>query len=229
MVRTNVPQSVRALRRRKGWRQSDLAERSSVSRELISRIERVGSALSATVGLVLRWEGAELDRLVDARHARLQEGVAALLVSRGWGARAEVSFNQYGDRGRVDVLAFHPPTRTLLVVEVKSAIGDLHDALGRLDVKVRLAKPVAAGAGWTDVGAVVPCLVVGDTRASRRVVAQHTALFSRFAKRGRTALDRIRNPVSPAPSGLLWFVKMPNSRDVTTIRVRRVRNHRNAR
>ena len=62
MVRTNVPQSVRALRRRRGWRQSDLAERSGVSRELISRIERgglrgvtlaslerVGSALGATV------------------------------------------------------------------------------------------------------------------------------------------------------------------------------------
>lgn len=42
-----------------------------------------------------------------------------------------MSFNHYGDRGRYDILAFHPPTGILLVVEVKTGIGDVQATLGR--------------------------------------------------------------------------------------------------
>ncbi len=37
----------------------------------------------------------------------------------------EFGFNHYGDRGSVDVLAWHSATRTLLIVEVKSILTDL--------------------------------------------------------------------------------------------------------
>lgn len=161
VLQTNVPRSIRAIRHRKGWRQADLANSSGTSREIISRLERgglhgvtlgsletVAEALGATLALVLRWEGAELDRLADAAHARLQEQVAGALERLGWLVRIETSFNRYGDRGRVDVLAHHPVARTLLVIEVKSAIGDLQETLGRLDVKVGLggqSRPMRAG------------------------------------------------------------------------------------
>ena len=74
-----------------------------------------------------------MDRLIDAGHALLQEKAAALVASNGWLVRSEVSFNHFGDRGRVDVLAFHPSARTLIVVEVKTAIGDLQETLGRIE------------------------------------------------------------------------------------------------
>lgn len=235
MLRTNLRQSVRTLRRRRGWRQADLGAACGLSREAISRIERgtlrgitvgtlerVAVALEGRLEVVVRWEGADLDRLVDASHAGLVESVARLLADRGWRVRTEVSFNHFGDRGRVDVLALHPSARALIVCEVKSAIGDTQDTTGKLDVKVRLARTIAAGVGWEDVVAVVPALVVGDTRSARRVVRSHPAQFGRFAVRGRSAVAWLRRPVG-APPGLLWFAKLPDSRGATTNRDRRVR------
>jgi hypothetical protein len=79
----------------------------------------------------------------------------------------EVSFNHYGDRGRCDLLAWHPLSRTLLIVEVKSRIGNVQDMLGRLDVKARLGPMLAAQCGWSRPDLVVPALVFSGDRATR--------------------------------------------------------------
>lgn len=189
----------------------------------IGTVERVIAALQASVDLTVRWEGAALDRTLDSAHAHLQEWVARELNALGWLVRVEVSFNHYGDRGRVDVLAFHPVTRVLLVVEVKTAFGDLQDTIGRLDVKVRLGSTIALEVGWTDVAAVVPMLVVADARSARRLVAAHASLFARYSVRGRQARAWLRRPGLPAPVGLLRFVNLQDSHGVTTTRDRRVR------
>ena len=189
----------------------------------VGTIERIALALGASVDLTLRWEGEQLDRLIDAAHSWLEQHVAEALSGNGWLVKAEVSFNHFGDRGRVDLLAFHSPTRIVLVVEVKSGIGDIQDTLGRLDVKSRLARSLADAAGWADPRAVVPALTIADTRSARRVVADHEALFSRFALRGRSALAWTRRPSMPDPSGLLWFTNVPDLHGVTVARGRRVR------
>lgn len=221
---TNLPRAVRALRRRMGWTQSMLGARVGVSRQLISRIERgdlaavpigtlrrVATELDAALSLQIRWRGEELDRLVDAAHASLQQATSALLISLGWLVRVEVSFNHYGDRGRVDIVAIHPTLRIVLIVEIKAGLGDLQDTLGRLDVKVRLGRRIADDLGWSDVSAVVPVLVIGDTRAARSVIAHHDALFQRFTVRGRSALAWLRRPRGGAPTGMLWFAKSQDS------------------
>ena len=77
----------------------------------------------------------------------------------------ETSFNHYGDRGRIDVMAFHSPLRILLVIEIKTRIQDVQDTLGRLDIKKRIAPILARDRGW-DVAAIVPAFVV-------RYVGQH--------------------------------------------------------
>lgn len=226
-VFTNLPRAVRALRRRMGWTQSVLGARIGASRQLISRIERgdlaaipvgklrkVAAELDATLSVQIRWRGEELDRLVDAVHAGLQQATSGLLISLGWLVRVEASFNHYGDRGRVDIIAIHPTLRTVLVIEIKSGLGDLQETLGRLDVKVRLGRRIADDLGWSDVSAVVPVLVIGDTRRARSVVARHDALFQRFTIRGRAALAWLRRPHGGAPTGLLWFANVPDSRPV---------------
>ena len=203
-----------------GLTQDALGARASVSRELVSRaergalrgipvgkVERMAEALGASLRLTLHWNGEQLDRLIDARHANIQEATASVLVLRGWEVRAEVSFNHFGDRGRIDLLACHGALRLLLVVEVKSGIGDLQDTLGRLDVKLRVARHVARDLHWPDAVATVPALVIGDSRRSRRVVTEHAALFARFSTRGRAALAWVREPMLPAPTGLLWFAE----------------------
>lgn len=82
--------------------------------------------------------GAQIGRQIDWRHAALVEAVVELLAPLGWEPTVEYSFNHYGDRGSVDVLAWHPETRALLVVEVKSDLRNLQETLHALDVKRRV-------------------------------------------------------------------------------------------
>jgi transcriptional regulator with XRE-family HTH domain len=234
---TNADRAFRALRLRRGWTQERLGAHARVSREMVSRvergalrgmtvtsIERIAEALGASLSLTIRWQGEQLDRLIDSAHASLQQMTAAMLLSLGWLVQVEVSFNEFGERGRIDLLAYHPRLRILLVIEVKSAVGNVQETLGILDVKLRLARRIAHRLGWTDVATVVPALVIGDSRPARRVVAEHDALFGRFAVRGRAALAWLRTASEPAPLGLLWFADVQDSHGVTNVRGKRARN-----
>jgi transcriptional regulator with XRE-family HTH domain len=180
---------MRALRRRRGWTQQRLADSVRVSRSVVGRIERgradrvpvhvlvrVAAALGGTVRVQLLWQGEGLDRLLDSAHADLTERTLGLLRSLGWEVATEVSFNIRGERGSIDILAFHPPTGSLLVIEIKSVVPDLQAMLGVLDRKARLAADVARERGWL-VRGVSRLLVLPDDRTARRRVEQHSTTF----------------------------------------------------
>jgi transcriptional regulator with XRE-family HTH domain len=228
----NLSRATRFLRHRRRWRQQDLGEAAGVSREMISRLERgevealavrslerVAAALGATVRIDLRWNGEQLDRLMDAGHAALEQIAVASLRATGWRSEVEVSFNWYGDRGRCDAVAFHPETATLIVVEAKTRLGDVQDLLGRLDVKARLGRQLARQLGWPEPSRVLPCLVVADSRTARRIVASHADLFARFTQRGRAARRWLAEPDSgEVVGGILLFETLPDSHQATTRR-----------
>jgi transcriptional regulator with XRE-family HTH domain len=226
--------SIRALRHRRGWRQADLARRSGVSASLVSLLEagradrlsvspirRVARALDVRLAWDAGFRGPELARLRDADHARLTELLVRRLERLGWVVAAEASFDHYGERGRIDVLAYHPATRTLLVVEVKTLIVDVQAILGGLSVKQRVAPAAARAMGWRPT-AVTPALVVLEGRTNRRRLAQHERLFARFTLRGRTALAWLRRPVGD-PDGLLIHLE---SSDHNQVGVRRAGRQR---
>jgi transcriptional regulator with XRE-family HTH domain len=129
---------VRSLRRRQGLRQSDVAALAQVSQPVVSRIERgrleevtlatlrrVGRVLELALPLDPRWRGGELPRLRDREHAAIVERCVRILRDLGWEVLVEFSFNSYGERGSVDIVAWHPAARALLLVEVKSRLLDL--------------------------------------------------------------------------------------------------------
>jgi len=236
MIRSNAARAVRHLRRRRGWRQVDLAARAETSRSVVSRVERgqlrpiplgtlerIVSAVGAALDLTLRWEGERLDRLIDRVHAWLAQTTAELLTATGWEVRSEVSFNHFGDRGRVDLLAYYPSLGILLVIELKSAIGDIQETLGRLDIKVRLSRQLAESVGWPPPRAFIPVLVLPESRTTRRILAAHATLFARSSLRGRSALAWVRHPSTPAPAGAIWFATLPDSREESVTRGQRVR------
>ncbi|MGI8928079.1 MAG: hypothetical protein ACR2H0_01255, partial [Candidatus Limnocylindrales bacterium] len=163
--------------------QSDLAIKASVTRSDISRLER-GKAAELRVEIVLRivaalggrlgfsvwWFGGELDRLLNARHAALHESVArSLLMRPGWAFAPEASFSIRGERGVIDILAWHGDTRTLLVVELKTEIVDISDLMGSVDRKRRLAASVARDRGWIP-SSVSVWVIVGECVTNRRRV-----------------------------------------------------------
>ena len=182
----------------------------------VAFLDGLASALGATVVIELRWHGEQLDRLMDSAHAALEEMTIQGLRAANWMTEAEVSFNWYGDRGRCDAVAWDAKTRTVLIVEAKTRLGDVQDLLGRLDVKVRLGKQIARQIGWPDPLRVIPCLVVAEGRTARRVVAAHPALFARFTHRGRAADRWLAAPDSAEHvGGLLLFETLPDSHQAT--------------
>ena len=225
----------KALRIRKKKRQEDLAADAGVSRGAIARIEQ-GHAASVTVETLeklagqlgarvvcrLTWQGEGLDRLLDANHAAIVEQVVRILSGLGWDVATEVSFNHFGERGSIDVLAFHPETRVLLVVEVKSVVPDVQATLVTLDRKERLALEIARERGWNAV-AVGKLLVIRDERTARRRIAQHAATFgSAFPDRIARVRAWIRRPEPARPLRGLWFLTS-ESQAVARQRVRRAR------
>jgi transcriptional regulator with XRE-family HTH domain len=184
---------IRAVRLRLGLSQERLGVRAGVSQATVSRIERghldglqlgvirsVARALEVQSELTGRWRGGELDRLVGARHSALHDAVARSLAMRpGWRFLPEVSFAIWGERGIVDILAFHRQRRALLVIELKTAIVDVNELLGTLDRKVRLAPAIAAERGWAvprDV-TVSAWVIVAEARTNRRRVQGHAAML----------------------------------------------------
>jgi transcriptional regulator with XRE-family HTH domain len=209
---------VRAVRLRLAWRQCDVAAKAGLSRSTVQRIERgqldkmalahvraVLRALDMDLELVPRWRGGELDRIADEGHAALVGLVADILENDGWTVVSEASFSIYGERGSIDLLAWHAPTRTLLVVEVKTSLNSVEETLRRIDVKVRLAPRIARERfGWEPIS-VGSLLALPDDAASRRRVARHDPVLRRaFPIRGREARTWVRSPAGPA--GVLLFL-----------------------
>ena len=89
-----------------------------------------------------------------------------------WQVVVEYTFNHYGDRGSVDVLAWHAGARILLLIEVKSELDGLESVLRSMDVKLRVVPPlVARERGWR-VKSLGSVLVLPDESTTRRTVAR---------------------------------------------------------
>ena len=203
--------TLRAIRIKRRWRQSDLAARARVSRWVVMRIEHgrlasipvgklraVADALDARIDAVVRWQGGDLPRLLSARHSRMHEVMARFFAGMpGWVAEPEVSFSIFGERGVIDILAWHPTRRILLVIELKTEVVDVNELLGTLDRKRRLGLEIARARGWRPE-AVATWLVVAPSRTNRRALADHAAVLrSKLPADARASRTWLRDPQGP--------------------------------
>jgi len=231
--------SVRAIRVRRRWRQSDLADRAGVSQSTVSRIERghlatlaigairgVAAAIDMRVDLTGHWRAGDLDRLLNARHSALHEMVARMFGDQlpAWVLAPEVSFSVYGERGIIDIVAWHPGRRALLVIELKTDIVDVNELLGTLDRKRRLARHVAAERGWDPV--TVSCwLIVGPGRTNRaRIAAHRGVLRTALPIDGRSIGAWLRDPVGTVGALSIWQESHGRTRMAASGSIRRVRS-----
>lgn len=208
----------RALRRRLGWRQVDLAERVGCHQTTISRIERgalkgvpldllerVFGALGARFSPDVWWRSGELDRVLDEDHAAAVEAAASVYRVAAWLTLPEVTFNHYGDRGSIDLLCAHPEARSIAVNEMQTRLLSMEELHRRHDVKVRLAAAIAEERfGWRPrwIGRI---LVVPEDSTIRRVVEHHGAtLGAAYPARCREVSRWIRQPAGPRAG--IWFL-----------------------
>jgi transcriptional regulator with XRE-family HTH domain len=234
---------VRAVRQRRKWRQVDLAAKARVSQATISRLERghpgslsldtirrVAAALDIRVDLVARWRAGDLDRLVNARHSALHEAVATAFKTRlaGWVLAPEASFSIFGERGVIDILAWHQDRRALLVIELKTDIADVNELLGTFDRKVRLAVQVAEPRGW-DPLSVSGWVVVAPGRTNRARIARHGSILrAAFPTDGRGIGGWLRAPVGRISALSIWRNMQSGTATADLTPIRRVRPRRRA-
>lgn len=213
-----VGAAFRAVRMRRGWRQSDVASRARVSGSAVSLIERghldrmslrtlrsVGAGLDMRIELVARWRGGELDRLLNARHTALQDGVTRWLRHfPGWTVVPEVSFAIAGERGWIDLLGWHEASRSLLVIEIKTAIVDILDLIGSLDRKTRLAPRIARERGWMASG-IATWVFVAEGATNRRRVSANSGILGAAFPSDRAVLRRWLAAPTGRVAGLSFF------------------------
>jgi transcriptional regulator with XRE-family HTH domain len=109
--------AIRAARLKRRWRQADLAAKAGLSQTTVWRAERgrveemtldsirrICAPLEIRVELQPRGRGADLDRMLSARHSALHESVARALALEfpSCAMASEVSFSIWGERGVID-------------------------------------------------------------------------------------------------------------------------------
>ena len=210
--------TLRAVRIRLAWRQRDVATKAGVSPALVSLVERghfdrvalgtlrrIAAAIDMRLLVVARWRGGDLDRLVHAGHEALREDVARHLAALpGWVQAPEVSFAVYGERGVIDILAYHAPTQSLLVIELKTELASIEDLLVRMDRRTRLAMGIGRERGWQPLR-VSGWVVIGESDANRRRMQNHaTTLRSAFPADGRAMRAWLRQPQGRIAALSFW-------------------------
>jgi transcriptional regulator with XRE-family HTH domain len=196
-----------------------LAARVGASQGLISMIERghmdtvslrilrrVAAALDIRIDVSPRWRAGDLDRLLNEKHSELHELVARWFADElpDWVLAPEVSFSIYGERGVIDILAWHEKSGSLLVIELKTAIADVNELLGTMDRKKRLAARVASERGWQPK-TVSTWLIVANTRTNRRRLDGHMAVIRNAMPDGTWAIRRwLRRPRETVAAVTVW-------------------------
>lgn len=241
-----VGASLRALRVRRQLRQEDVSNAAGIPRNVAILIEsgrldgvrfgdirRYAKALGARFDGSVLWQGADLDRMLNRGHARLHEAAARWLASMGgWALFPEVSFAYGGDRGVIDIIAWHAATSTLLIVELKTRIADVSALMATMDIRGRVVTRIARERGW-DPAAIGLWVLVAHGRTNARVVAEHAAVLrTKFPGDGRTMRRWLAKPSgSVAALSFMPQVHLGSlGRDTTTPRrVHRPRPSVNAR
>jgi transcriptional regulator with XRE-family HTH domain len=210
---------IRAVRQRRAWRQEDLAARAGVSQATISRVERghvgslsvdtvrrIAAALDVRLELMARWRAGDLDRLLNARHSRLHEAVARAFAGAypEWTLVPEVSFSVFGERGVVDLVAWHEATQALLLIELKTDIADVNELVGTFHRKVRLGREIAAERGWRPA-TLSGWVIVAPGRTNRERIWAHGAMLrAAFPMNGRSIGAWLRRPSGSVSALSMW-------------------------
>ncbi len=181
-------------------------ERGHLENVSIGTLLEIARALDIQVTFGTRWRAGDLDRLVSGRHSRLHEAVGRWFATAlpDWILAPEVSFSFFGERGVIDILAWHPGRRALLVIELKTDLADVNELIGTMDRRRRLAWDIAKERGWEPLTVSSWVLVAGGRTNRARISAHRTLLRTAFPVDGRTVAGWLRRPDRDIHALSLW-------------------------
>ena len=193
-ARANIGWSQRELSRRSGVPQAQICriERGRVRDVRISEVDRLFKALG-----VRYWLGTEAPHVAgrqsDLVHARCSAYVERRLGGSGWLVEREVEIGGDRSRGWIDILAFHPERRILLVIELKTEIHDLGAIERSMNWYRREAVRAAGRFGWRPMSVGSALLILQSVENDDRMVASGTAFATGFPARAaelQVVIDR---------------------------------------
>ena len=160
-VRITFARVCRDSRIRLDVTQRELADAVGLSRGYISKIESgIANPTVEQIDQIGRVLGLDLTlmatppifpgerRAHDLVHARCSGYSGRRLIGLRWSVAREVEVFEGRMRGWIDLLAFDPNTRTLLVIEIKTRLDDLGGIERQLSRYERLAGRAAGRFGW---------------------------------------------------------------------------------
>jgi transcriptional regulator with XRE-family HTH domain len=220
------------IRRRLGATQADVGRRVGRSQSWVSKVERA-KILTLTIGdadALCRAMGATLvfgceapvftgkDRQRDAAHAMCVAFVAGRLQRSGWEVEREVQIGHPRRPGWIDLLAFHPITRTLLIIEIKTWFNDMGGLERQLAWYGEHALAAARRRGWMPLHAATAALFLATEVNDQALRANARGIKQRFPVRWR----RLAALTSGGPTESIegWGIAMidPRSRTATWCR-----------
>ncbi len=149
-------------------------------------VARILDALGARVRIEVRSPMlADRRRQADPVHARTAGYVERRLRRLGWVVAREVEVVRAGARGYVDLLAWHPATSCLLVIEIKTQLDDLGAIERTLTWYGHVALDAARSRGWRPRLVRAALIVLATDRVEARLADNRAALAGAFPVRAR--------------------------------------------
>jgi transcriptional regulator with XRE-family HTH domain len=237
-----VGAAVVSLRGTIGWTQAELGVRVGKSQSWVCRVERgvVVSLTFETAERLLAAMGARLVIAVDTpflgdrqrqrepAHARCAAHVATRLRQAGWEVATEVEVGGDRSRGWIDVLAYHPLTGWLLVIEIKTEIHDLGAIERSLGWYEREAIVAASRLGWRPRRSLGCLLLLATSANDGRVSDNREPIAVGFPVRARELAGLVDGEGGPPRRGRAVAMIDPLSRRAGWLRPLRLDGRRQA-
>ena len=234
-----MARAVLDLRSALGWSQAELARRAGLSQPLVSAVEgaRVDGLTFRTAARLLDAMGARLAIAVDApylgnrqyqrdaAHAHCVGHVGRRLAAAGWLVAREVEVGSDRSRGWIDVLAFHPTTGLVLVIEVKTELRDLGQIERTLGWYEREAWAAARRQGWLPRNVLGALLLLATEVNEDRVRSNRDVLAAGFSLRAAALTAIVASGVSQSGGRALALID-PRSKRLQWLRLARIDGRR---
>jgi transcriptional regulator with XRE-family HTH domain len=232
-ARDQVSIAFSAARRESRLSIRELAGRCGVSRSHIADIEagrswgapdlldQMAAALGADISFRLRrpilaGPPSEQGTSQDGGHARCLEVTHRELVRHRLLCATEVHVETPGAHGWIDLLAFEPSIRRLIVIEFKTELRDLGGLDRQLDVYARGCLASAHARGWQPAEVLIVTTVLATAENDAVVAAHRSALRSSFPMRGRAAVAAMLDAGPVTGRGLLMVDPLRAGRQAFT-------------
>jgi transcriptional regulator with XRE-family HTH domain len=168
----------------------------------IDLVWRIADRLGLELELVGRPPVVSERRCGDLVHARCSGYIDRRFRRAGWLTMREVETSAGRAHGWIDLLAFEPSSRTLVIVEVKTRLDDIGAVERQLGWYERDARRLAAEHGWYARAVTSWLLLLASDEVERQIGIHRDLLQIAFPDRARAMRVTLTGPRNPARRGL---------------------------